>query len=128
MGTGLLGDSTKTEVFDFQIFLDAIFGTFAAQAGLLDAAEGSDFGGDEAGVDADDAVFEGFGDTPDAGDVAAIKISGEAEFGVVGEGDGFGFAAKTEERCDGAESFFAGNHHLRSDFRENSGLEETAAE
>jgi hypothetical protein len=32
---------------------------------------------DDALVDADDAVFEGLGDPPDAADVAAIEIGGE---------------------------------------------------
>jgi len=39
---------------------------------------------DDALVDADDAVFEGFGDPPDAADVAAVEIAGETELGVVG--------------------------------------------
>jgi hypothetical protein len=35
------------------------------------------FGRDDALVDADDVVFEGLGDTPDAADVAAVEIGGE---------------------------------------------------
>ena len=42
------------------------------------------FGRDDALIDAHDAVFQRLGDAPDAADVAAIEISGEAEFGVVG--------------------------------------------
>jgi len=36
-----------------------------------------DFAQDDAFVDADDAVFEGLGDAPDAADVAAVEIGGE---------------------------------------------------
>jgi len=40
-----------------------------ADAAFLNAAEGRDLGRDDALVDADNAVFEGFGDAPDAADV-----------------------------------------------------------
>ena len=43
----------------------------SAGAGMLDAAEGRDLGRDQAGVDADDAVFERLADAPDAAEVAA---------------------------------------------------------
>src|ERR1700737_617332 len=49
--------------------------------------KGGDLGRDDALVDADDAVFEGLGGAPDATDVAAVEIGGEAEFGVVGHLD-----------------------------------------
>jgi len=60
------GDAAKAEVFDFEILVHTVFGAFAAEAGFLYPAEGGDFGGNEAGVDTDDAVFESFGDAPDA--------------------------------------------------------------
>src|SRR6266852_8698880 len=113
------GDAAETEVFDFDEFVDAVFGAFAAEAGFFDAAERGDFGGDEAAVDADDAVFEGFGDAPDAGDVAAVEISGKAKFRVVSEGNGFRFRLESEERGNGTKSLFARNGHLRRDIRKN---------
>src|SRR5438309_4555703 len=116
------GDAAEAEVFDFDEFVDTVLGAFAAKAGFFYAAEGSDFRGNEAAVDADDAVFEGFGDAPDAGDVAAVEIGGESKFSVVGERDGFGFGLEPEERSDGAKSFFAGEGHLRSDIGEHGGL------
>jgi hypothetical protein len=54
-----------------EVVLDAVLRALAADAGFLDAAEGRDFGGDDAGVDADDAVFQRLGHAPDAADVAA---------------------------------------------------------
>jgi hypothetical protein len=64
-------DAAHAEVFDFEEFLGAVFRAFAADAAFLHAAEGGDLGRDDAFVDADDAVFEGLGDAPDAADVAA---------------------------------------------------------
>jgi len=51
------------------------FEAFAADAAFLHAAERGDLGRDDALVDADDAVFERLGDTPDAADVAALEIA-----------------------------------------------------
>src|SRR6202035_246347 len=84
-------DAAHAEVFDFEEFFDAVFRAFAADAAFLHAAEGGDLGRDDAFVDADDAVFERLGDAPDAADVAAVEIGGEAELGVVGHLDRFGF-------------------------------------
>jgi hypothetical protein len=64
-------DAAHAEVFHLEEFLDAVFRAFAADAAFLHAAEGRDLGRDDAFVDADDAVFEGLGDAPDAADVAA---------------------------------------------------------
>ena len=75
-------DAAHAKVFDLEEFLDAVFRAFAADAAFLHAAERGDLGRDDALVDADDAVFEGFGDAPDAADVAAVEIGREAKFGV----------------------------------------------
>src|SRR5713101_8574040 len=80
-------NAAHAEVFDLEEFLDAVFRAFAADAAFLHAAEERDLGRDDAFVDADDAVFEGLGDPPDAADVAAVEIGGETEFGVVGHPD-----------------------------------------
>src|ERR1700722_20822307 len=91
-----LADAAKAEIFYFEVVVHTVFGAFAAQAGFFEAAEGGDFGGDHAGVDADDAVLESFGDAEEAGDIAAVEIGGETELGVVGERDGFGFGFEAE--------------------------------
>ena len=61
-GSALSVDASHAEVFDFEEFLDAVFGALAADAALLHPAERGDLGRDDAFVDADDAVFERFGD------------------------------------------------------------------
>src|SRR6202163_4146941 len=96
-------DAAHAEVFDFEEFLDAVFRAFAADAAFLHAAEGGDLGRDDAFVDADDAVFERLGDAPDAADVAAVEISGEAELGVVRHLDRLGFGLEAVERGDRAK-------------------------
>src|SRR5690349_18423457 len=77
-GVRLPVDAAHAEIFDFEEFLDAVFRAFAADAAFLHAAEGRDLGRDDTLVDADDAVFERLGDPPDAADVAAVEIGGEA--------------------------------------------------
>src|SRR5918992_6215004 len=98
----LLRNVSKTQVLHFEELLDAVFRALAADAALLDAAERRDLGRDDALVDADDAVFELFGDAPDAADVAAVEIRREAELGVVGHADRLVLALEAEERGDGA--------------------------
>src|ERR1700730_1110163 len=100
---GLAVDAAHAEVFDFEEFLDAVFRALAADAAFLHAAKGGDLGRDDALVDADDAVFERFGDAPNAADVAAVEIGGEAELGIVGHPDRLILALEPVERGDGAE-------------------------
>src|SRR5262245_8728441 len=73
----LVLNAAETEVFHFEVFLDPVFGSFAADARLLHAAEWRHFGRNQTGVDADDAIFERFGDAPDPSDVAAVEVGGE---------------------------------------------------
>src|SRR6266446_6363377 len=86
-----------------------------------------DLGRDDALVDADDAVFEGLGDAPDAADVAAVEIGGEAELSVVGHPDGLVFALEAAERGDGPEGLFLGDDHVRRHIGQHGRLEEAAA-
>src|SRR3954452_2551676 len=80
-------DAAHAQVLHLEIILDAVFRSLAADAAFLHAAERRDLGRDDALVYPDDAVFERLGNAPDAADVAAVEIGGEAEFGVVGHPD-----------------------------------------
>src|SRR5579871_2292403 len=74
------GDSSNPRhhhIFDLDIFFHAMMGALAPEAAFLHAAEWSDFGGDQAGVDADHAGLQRLGDAPDAPQVARIEIGGE---------------------------------------------------
>src|SRR6478736_4065233 len=52
------GDAAEANVFDLHEFLDAIFRAFAAETGEFYAAEGGFRRRDQAGIDADHAVFQ----------------------------------------------------------------------
>ena len=64
------------------------------------------------GVDADDAVLQRLGDAPDAADVAAVEVGGEAELGVVGQRDRLVLGREAEQRRDRAERLLARDQHL----------------
>src|SRR5579859_101197 len=53
--------AAHTEVLDFDKLFDAVLGTFAPDAGLLNPAKGGHFGGDQPLVDSDDAIFQSLG-------------------------------------------------------------------
>src|SRR5207244_5600500 len=52
------------EVFQLSVVEDPVLRALAAGARLLDASEGRDLGGDDSGVEADDAVLERLRDAP----------------------------------------------------------------
>src|SRR5437899_1465851 len=119
---------THAQILHDEVILDPVLRPLPPHARFLHAAEGRDFGGDDAGVDADDAVLEGFGDAPDAVDVASVEVRRQAEFGVVREADRFFFVREAEERRDRAEGFFAGHFHAGVDVGEDGRFEEGSAE
>eukprot|EP00825_Cyclidium_porcatum_P023894 TRINITY_DN26475_c0_g1_i1.p2 TRINITY_DN26475_c0_g1~~TRINITY_DN26475_c0_g1_i1.p2 ORF type:complete len:223 (+),score=42.64 TRINITY_DN26475_c0_g1_i1:171-839(+) len=120
------GVDVETEVFDFQILLDAVLRAFAAEAGLLDAAERRNLVGNHPGVDADHAVLQRLANAPAAADIAREEIGGETEFGIVGHGDRLFFGFKAEQRGDGAESSLAGDFHFGRYVGQHGRLEEVA--
>ena len=56
---------------------------FAAKAGLLDPTKGRKLGRDDAGVHADDAVFQRLGHLVDAAEILGIEVGREAKDRVV---------------------------------------------
>ena len=65
-------------------------------------------------------------DAPDAADVAAVEIGGEAEFGVVGHPDRLVLVLEAVERGDGAEGFLLGDDHVGCHIGQDGRLEEAA--
>src|SRR5687767_12598979 len=57
--------AAEAQILDLEKLLHSVFRALAADAGFLEPAEWRDFVGNNADVDADDAVFERFGDAPD---------------------------------------------------------------
>src|SRR6266550_4541805 len=84
-------------IFDLEEAFDAVFRTLPTDAGLLHAAEGRHLGGDDAFIDADDAVLKAFHDTEDAPDIARIEIGGKPVFGVVCHADGVRIVLEPEQ-------------------------------
>src|SRR5690606_878673 len=93
-----------TKIFQLDIIIDAVFRAFTSLAGLLDPAKGCHFGRYQAGVNADHAIFQCFGDLEDPGDVPCIEIGSEAEFGIIGQFDDFVIVFKAEEGSDRPEN------------------------
>ena len=101
---------------------------FAAQAGLLDAAEWHMLGGDDAGVDAHHAVLQRLADAENTADVAGVEIAGQTEFGVVGRVNRFFFRVEAEDRGQRTKGFFAGAQHVGAGVGQHGGLEKLALE
>src|SRR5450830_400430 len=122
----LTGLDAQAEIFDFQVVFDAVLGTFTAQARGLDAAERRDFVGDQPGVDTDHAVFQGLGHTEYTAQVTGVEVGGQAELGVVGHRDHFGFVLEAEQRRQWTEGFFLGHGGVLGDVDQDGRLEEVA--
>src|SRR5471030_3303094 len=116
----------QAEVFDFQVIFDAVLGAFTAQARRLDAAERRDFVGDQPGVDADHAVFQGFSHTEHTAQVTGIEVRSQTELGVVGHRDHFGFVFEAEQRRQWTEGFFLGHGSVLRHVDQNGRFEEVA--
>src|SRR3954449_7703315 len=71
-------DPADREGLQLEPLVDAVLRALAADARLLDAAEGCDLGRDEPGVDPDHPVLEPLRDAPDPRDVTAVEVRGEA--------------------------------------------------
>ena len=80
-------EAADADIFGVEVVLDALMAAFAADAGLLDAAERRLHRGDQALIDAHHPVFQPFHDPEGAAEIAGVEVAGEAEFGVVGEVD-----------------------------------------
>src|SRR5712671_3470154 len=115
-------DAAEAHIFDFEELVHSILGTFAAEAGFLHAAEGRDLGGNDSGVDADNSVFERFGDAPNAGHVSPVEVRSQPEFRVIREGNRLRIRLEPEERRDWTEGFFTRDGHLRRDAGKNGRL------
>src|SRR5450631_4234541 len=94
--TALLTHSADADVFDFGVIQNSVLGPLAADPGFLDAAERSHFSRDDAGVQSDDSVLNGFRHTPASGKVARIEISRQAELRIIGHRNRLRLAFKLE--------------------------------
>ena len=96
-------DGPQADIFDLEIFIQTLGSALAAEPGFLDAAEGHDFVGEDAFVNADHAGVELLGDAPGAAQILAEQIGGKPERRVVGKPNRIVLGIETDERGDGAE-------------------------
>ncbi len=71
----------EADAVHLEVILHPVAAALAAKAGLLDPAERRHFGRDDAGVHADDAVFQRFLHAGDAADVAGVEsVFGSSQY------------------------------------------------
>src|SRR3546814_12255545 len=87
------------DIFALEIILDAVARPLAPHARLLDPPERRHLGRNPAGVDADDAVFERFGNPPHPAEIAPVENGGEPLSG--GGGSGYPRASARDEEPTG---------------------------
>jgi len=97
----------ETKVFEISESFEPVTRAFAADARLLDAAEGDRRTGDFHTVDGDHAILQRAAHACLAGAVLGDDIGDEAVFGGVGAADDFGFVIKRCHGCDRSKSLFA---------------------
>src|SRR2546429_4321331 len=119
---------THAEVFQLSVVEDPVLRALAAGARLLDASEGRDLGGDDSGVEADDAVLERLRDAPRARQVARVEVGREPEFGVVRHIYGVLLGLEAEQRRHGSKGLLARHQHVARHVHDHGRLEEGAAE
>src|SRR5580658_9516628 len=86
--TGRSTHAAHADVLQLGVVENSILRAFAAGSRFLHASEGRDLGGDDAGIQSNDAVLDRLGYPPAAGQIAGVDIGGEPELRVVGHGDG----------------------------------------
>src|SRR5690242_13510246 len=109
----LLVEAADEDVLHLQVLFEPVLRALAAEARLLDAAEGRDLGRDDADVCTHDAGLDRLRDAEDAPDVAAVEVAAEAELGVVRELDDLVFGLEADQRRHRAEGLLVRHQHLR---------------
>src|ERR1039457_2000024 len=115
-------------VFNFGVVEYSVFRALSSGSGLLHSTEWRDLGGNDARIQAHDAVLESLSDAPAAHEIASVEICRQAEFRIIGHGNRFPLRSKLEQRPHRAESFLAGDHHVGGHAGEDGGFEKSAAE
>src|SRR3954454_1620409 len=120
-------DPGHHHVFDLDIFFHAVMRAFSAEAGLLDAAERRNLGGDQSCIDADHARLQRLGYPPDSAEISRIEVRGESERRIVAHRNHVGLVLEAEHRCKRAERFLLRHQRIGRDVRQDRGLEEATA-
>src|SRR5688500_17768268 len=113
-------------VFRLQILLDTLYPSFAAETGVLDAAEGRRSVGDHALVEADHAGLDALADAKGSLQVAGVDVGNEAVLGVVGGGYGGFFRIEGGTWGYGAEDLLLQERRVLGDVVEHGGAVEVS--
>src|SRR5690606_35726167 len=122
------GLEAHAHVLDFKELFDAVLGAFPSDAGFLHAAKRRNLSRNDAGVDADDAAFKAFADTPDSTDVPGIEVRSQAKLRIVCHGYTFFFRFEAEEWSHRTEGLLPHDLHVRCDIGQYGWLEEGASQ
>src|SRR5215212_3283448 len=113
-------------VLRLQVLLDALYTSFAAEARVLDAAEGGGGVGDHALVEADHARFDALADAQGTLEITGVDVGHETVLGVVGGGDGILFRIEGGHGGYGAEDLLLEERRVGGDVVEDGGAVEVA--
>src|SRR3954451_10025028 len=115
-GTARAGRSHRhCYVLDFQVLIDALDATLAAEAGGLDAAERRRGVGHHALVEPDHAGLQLLADAERSLEVVRIDVGDEPVLGVVGGSDRSVFIVEPDYGRDGPEDLFLEQARVRVD-------------
>src|SRR5690606_33408999 len=110
-----------------QILVQPVARTLAAQARLLDTAEGRDLVREDAAVHADHARFDRLRDPEDPADVAGVEVGSEPELGGIRHLYRLLLGPEAKERRHRTERLLPGDPHLLGHVHEDRRLEEQPA-
>ena len=95
---------------------------------MFDTTEGRDFIGNDAGIDADHATLQSFGDAPNTTDVTRVEIARQTEFSVVRHSDDISVSLESEQWCERAKGFLPGDHHVGCGVSNHSRLKKAVSQ
>src|SRR5450830_1717812 len=98
--------SRHREVLHLDEVFDTIFRAFAANPGLLHAAEGGHLIRNDAGIDSYNPILEGLADTPCPTQIAGVAVGSQAIDRVICDRDSLLLGVKTHQWCDRPERLF----------------------
>lgn len=107
---------------DDLILFETIKTSFLAISTLLHSTEGSLGCADLSSIDANHADLELLSDPHGTTNILREEVTGEAEFGIVGEPDNFLLGVELEDGRERTESLLTADDHLRGHSGENGGV------
>src|SRR5215470_14217245 len=102
----------EAQILDLDEPIHSVFRALASESGFFHPAEGRHFRRNQSTIDADNSVFQRFRDPPHPSYVAAIEVSGQAEFRIICERNCIGFRLEAKEWRNRTKRLFPSDSHL----------------